>query len=108
MPPTPGPGLDAALPGVPAQLATDATDQLDLADRHLEQARRLLEGRLVRAEFVSEAGPPAERIVAVADARDADLIVVGAHEAGFLDRLLGANVSEDVARRARHDVLIVH
>ena len=108
VPPIPGPGIDAALPGVPEQLVAGAEDELELADRHLEQARRLLEGRPVRAEFVSDAGSPADRIVALADERDADLIVVGAHEAGFLERLLGGNVSEDVARQSRHDVLIVH
>ena len=108
VPPVPAPGLDIALPGATAQLAEEATDRLDLADEHLERARRLLEGRSLRAEFVGEAGPPADRIVAVADETDADLIVVGSGDRGFLERLLHGSVGEDVARHTKRDVLIVH
>ncbi len=43
-----------------------------------------------------------------ADQRDADLIVVGSRERGFLERLLGRSVDEAVARRAERDVLLVH
>jgi nucleotide-binding universal stress UspA family protein len=47
------------------------------------------------------------RRFAVADQRDADLIVVGSRERGFLERLLGRSVDEAVARRAERDVLLV-
>jgi nucleotide-binding universal stress UspA family protein len=53
-------------------------------------------------------GAAANEIVDVAEERDADLIVVGTHEPGFLDRLLAGSVSQGVARRAHCDVLIVH
>lgn len=108
VPPVPGAGVDALLPGASERLATAATEELDLADRHVEQARRLLEGRRVRAEFVSQAGAPAERLLALADERQADLIVIGVTEPGFLERLLEGSTSEDVARETRRDVLIVH
>lgn len=108
VPPVPAPGIEVALPGTTAQLAAEATDRLDLADEQLERARQLLEGRSLRAEFVAEAGPPADRIVAVADESDADLIVVGAGDRGFLERLLHGSVGEDVARHTKRDVLIVH
>jgi nucleotide-binding universal stress UspA family protein len=62
----------------------------------------------VEAEFLSDAGAPAERIVALAEARQADLIVVGTHEHGFLARLLEASVSEDVSRATHCDVMLVH
>ena len=62
----------------------------------------------VPAEFEGVTGEPVEEIVDVAEARGADLIVVGTREPGFFERLLGGSVSQGVARRARCDVLIVH
>jgi nucleotide-binding universal stress UspA family protein len=62
----------------------------------------------VATELVPAIGEPAEAIVEVANEKDADLIVVGTRELGFVERLLGQSVSEAVSRRARCDVLIVH
>jgi nucleotide-binding universal stress UspA family protein len=107
VPPVPG-GIDAVLPGASERLASEATDALELADQRLDRARRLLEGRGVRAEFVSDAGAPADRILELAEERQADLIVVGVEEEGLLERLLEGNAAEDVAHRTRRDVLIVH
>ena len=80
----------------------------DLARRQLERARASLAGRDVESEFVVELGDPAERLLEVAEERDADLIVVGSHERGLLARLLGHSVEEAVARRSERDVLLVH
>jgi nucleotide-binding universal stress UspA family protein len=107
VPPVPG-GIDAVFPGTSERFASEATEELDLADQHLDHARRRLEGRAVRVDFVSDAGAPAERILELADERDADLIVVGIEEAGLLERLLEGSTADDVARRTRRDVLIVH
>jgi nucleotide-binding universal stress UspA family protein len=65
-------------------------------------------GRDVPIEFAGVVGEPVQEIVAAADKHDADLIVVGTREPGFVERLLGGSVSEGVARRAHRDVLIVH
>ncbi len=108
VPPVPGAGVSAVFPGGPARLASEATKELNLADQHLERARRLLEGRAVRAEFVSDAGAPAERILELAEQRQADMIVVAVEETGFLEHLLAGSVTEDVAERTRRDVLLVH
>jgi len=62
----------------------------------------------VAHEFAGVVGQPADEIVDVAERKDADLIVVGTREPGFLERLLEGSVSQGVARRARCDVLIVH
>jgi nucleotide-binding universal stress UspA family protein len=90
---------------------TDPDDR-DEADRYgrerLEQARAYLEGRGLTAELVQSAGQPAEKIVALADERGADLIVVGTREAGMLERLVSGSVSRAVAHKAHTDVLIVH
>jgi nucleotide-binding universal stress UspA family protein len=108
--PVPVPGADATLPAPsPAERFADAgVAEFDLARDHLDEARTALEERGVDAEYVSETGAPAERIVALAEARDAELIVVGTHEPGFVERLLQGSVSQDVSRSAHRDVLIVH
>jgi nucleotide-binding universal stress UspA family protein len=80
----------------------------ELARRQLEDARRALAGREVEAEYLAEQGEMAERLLDVAGHRDADLIVVGSREHGFLERLLHRPVEEAVARRADRDVLLVH
>lgn len=80
----------------------------ELARRQLERARATLANRKVETEYLVERGDPAERLLDVADQRDADLIVVGSRERGFLERLLGRSVDEAVARRADRDVLLVH
>jgi nucleotide-binding universal stress UspA family protein len=80
----------------------------ELARRQLEQARMSLASRTVETEYVVELGDPAERLLEVADQREADLIVVGSREHGFLERLLARPVDEAVARRSERDVLLVH
>jgi nucleotide-binding universal stress UspA family protein len=80
----------------------------ELARRQLERARKPLASRKVETEYVVELGEPAERLLEVADQRDADLIVVGSREHGFVERLLGRPVDEAVARRSERDVLLVH
>jgi nucleotide-binding universal stress UspA family protein len=80
----------------------------ELARRQLERARMSLAGKRVEAEYLVELGDPVERLLEVTEQRDADLIVVGSRERGFLERLLGHSVDEAVARRADRDVLLVH
>jgi nucleotide-binding universal stress UspA family protein len=88
----------------------DQTRRLDeeLLRQHREQVEALLADARVPVEFAGVAGEPVHELVAAAEDRHADLIVVGTREAGFLERLLGGSVSEGVARRASCDVLIVH
>jgi nucleotide-binding universal stress UspA family protein len=105
--PLPGSPFDV-LPGAPERLASEATEEFDLADQRLERARRLLEERTVRVEFVPDIGSSAKRILELADQWAADVIVVGVEESGFLERLLEGDEAEDLAHRTRRDVLIVH
>jgi nucleotide-binding universal stress UspA family protein len=103
MPIATAPGAFATRPA--SDLAADEPDDATLL---LGQARRLLTSRPIEADFVAEHGDPVEKLLDVADARNADLIVVGCHQHGFLHRLLGHGVDEELARRAHCDVLLVH
>jgi nucleotide-binding universal stress UspA family protein len=99
----PGPG---AAP-VPLPVPEQPPEPKELVQHQLERARAALMGRDVEVEYTAEVGDAAERLLAVADARDADLVVVGSREHGFLDRLLGSHVDEALAAHAPRDVLLV-
>jgi nucleotide-binding universal stress UspA family protein len=105
--PTAGLVLSAPAVTVPVPDA-ETPEPEELAQQQLERARRSLAGRRIDGEYVAELGDPAERLLEVAESRDADLIVVGSREHGFLERLLGHPVDEAVARRFERDVLLVH
>jgi nucleotide-binding universal stress UspA family protein len=94
-------------PGAEPEFAQE-TDPRELAQRRLEQARSRLASRSLEADYVAEVGSAAERLLAVADQRDAELVVVGRGDHGFLERLVAQPVEEALARRAERDVLIVH
>lgn len=105
----PGGPVAVPVPGYrPEDLGGQQPDPEQLSRRCLEQARAALAQKDVRAEYVAEVGDPADRLLALAEQRAADLIVVGSREHGFLERLLGRGVEATVARRADGDVLLVH
>jgi nucleotide-binding universal stress UspA family protein len=106
VPALPGPVATGA--PVPVPLEEPRPEPKELAQHQLERARMSLTRRRIEAEYVAEVGEAAERLLALAAERDADLIVVGSREHGFLDRLLGRHVDEAVAARAGCDVLLVH
>jgi nucleotide-binding universal stress UspA family protein len=79
-----------------------------LWEQHRERVQALFAGADLHVEFAGVAGEPAQELIDAAEQRQAELIIVGTREPGFLERLFGGSVSQDVARRARCDVLIVH
>jgi nucleotide-binding universal stress UspA family protein len=85
----------------------DPTDTPEEHRAQLDHARELLTGRTLDVEYDVELGEPAGAIVGLADRYAADLIVVGTHDRGLLDRLLHGSVSEGVTRHAHCDVLVV-
>lgn len=52
-------------------------------------------------------GETVEAILRAADDEDADVVVVGHHDKGFLGRLLDGSVSERVTRQSTRPVLVV-
>jgi nucleotide-binding universal stress UspA family protein len=77
-------------------------------EEDVQQAQDLLKERGISAEGLTARGDPADAIARTAQEHDVDLIVVGTRELGALQRLLGQSVSQEVSRKARCDVLIVH
>lgn len=99
------------LPAAVTARGLGPTDPTDPPERHraeLEEARNFLQGRGVAAEFDLQIGEPAETIIKVADKHQADAIVVGTREPGFVDRLMRGSVSQAVSKQAHCDVIIVH
>jgi nucleotide-binding universal stress UspA family protein len=79
-----------------------------LWEQHRERVQALFAEADLQLEFAGVAGEPAQELVDAAEQHRAELIIVGTREPSFLERLFGGSVSQDVARRARCDVLIVH
>lgn len=101
------PGAFGLMPYYPIDIVEEPAEHLQ--EQHREQVQAFFADKGIPVEFVGVSGQPAEEIVEVAEQHDADLIVVGTREAGFVSRLLGGgSVSKGVARRAHCDVLIVH
>jgi len=83
------------------ELETEATD-VDAVEPRAHAAG------IKQVEPVAELGDPVGGIVAVAEAHDVDLIVVGAHDKGFLRRLVDPSISQAVLHHTRRPVLVVH
>lgn len=105
-----------ALTGTASELVLVTVTSPDLVDAeaHQEQqwARRMLDEQAIRlpkdlpppsTEIVT--GHPVEALLAVADARDVDLLVVGRRGNGLGERLLGS-VAEELAHRSSRAVLL--
>ena len=102
------PASDPLLAPLPVMEETDVPDGREAAEKNLERARAALGGRSLQVEYGATVGDPVEEIDATAEDVDADLVVVGTREPGFVDRLLAGSVSQAVARATHRDVLIVH
>jgi len=85
-------------------------DPADPPERHETLARdatAVLTEQGIDAKAITGPGQPGDAIVELADQQKADLIVLGMSHHPHLSRILGS-VSEDVARHAHCDVLLMH
>lgn len=95
----------------PAAARSIGVDPVDTVAEHraeLAEARRYLDGRGLTADYIEAVGHEADSILEAARLRSADMIVLGARELSWVQRLLGQSVSDAVTHGARCDVLIVH
>ncbi len=60
----------------------------------------------VRGEAITRLGQPADVIIALAEELDVDLVVIGSHGYGGIDRVLGTTAAK-VVNRAKCSVLVV-
>ena len=86
----------------PAPVAADQTPQRKLTDWQKNLAASGL-----KATLREPTGPVVEQILREADARDADLIVMGTHGHGAMYNLLVGSVTEGVLKHSTRPVLLV-
>lgn len=86
----------------------DPADSPAMHKQQLEHAKSVLGESKLETDYVEATGDPHQAIVAIAEERDAELIVVGSRELSAMERLLHQSVSASVSRNAKCDVLIVH
>ena len=99
--------LPPIVPGVDQAISDESLAYLEqTADAALTASEDLLAAINVKAERVVHAGSPAEVILATADDRDVDVIVVGHRGFGAMKRLILGSVSSKLAHHARCAVLL--
>jgi nucleotide-binding universal stress UspA family protein len=87
-------------------VAGDPRDGEEVAEAN---AREIAEqSGLPDAEAVGEEGDPATAILRAAEERRVDVIVVGAQDRGWFDRLVRPSVSKEIVKHASVPVLVVH
>jgi nucleotide-binding universal stress UspA family protein len=91
----------------PASIDRISKDLRVLGSRALESAEKLAQAEGVQSErLLVENARPAEAILTAAKTHD--LIVIGTHGRGGLERMLLGSVAERVVRGARTPVLVIH
>jgi nucleotide-binding universal stress UspA family protein len=79
----------------------------DEGERAIERVRELADGEDVPVKTVVVDGSPSKEIVQYAEREDCDLVVMGTHGRGGIDRLLLGSVAERVVRASEVPVLTV-
>lgn len=99
----------ASYAGLPMESSWEGVDELLRSDAEaaVESVTELAAGRDVDVETAVTEGSPSRQIVRYAENNGCDLIVMGTHGRGGLDRLLLGSVTEKVVRSSSIPVLTV-
>lgn len=88
--------------GLPAYLREEAQAAFDALSARVP--RGLVD---LSPLMISEVDPPWMAILAAAEERDVDLVILGSHRYHGLDRVLGTTAGK-VANMSKRDVLVIH
>jgi len=106
IPPPVVPAAGAAV--MPPQVFADQIEELRTsAEEYLSKIRSILKTKDIESEIVIETGPAAERIVHVAEERDADLIAIASHGRTGLSRVFFGSVAAAVLHRSEMPLLLI-
>jgi nucleotide-binding universal stress UspA family protein len=109
VPPIPTDLMPGGMATAGAAVQTALLEQAEKANlRVLAESRALFHELGLEATTVERLGNPAEEVLALAHELHADLIVVGAHTYGPLERFWRDSVSDRVVHRAPGAVMVVH
>lgn len=99
----------ASYAGLPMETAWEGVDELLRSDAEaaIEAVRERAQARSVPVETSAVEGTPSRCIVREAEEHDCDIIVMGTHGRGGIDRLLLGSVAEKVVRASPLPVLTV-
>jgi nucleotide-binding universal stress UspA family protein len=101
-------GLAPALMTITSKDAVPVLDAYTNAEEAAEEAAQALEaGHVASVDTVVEIGGPAPTISKLAAERDIDVLVIGAHERGWLSRLVRPSIAHELVDDAPCDVLVV-
>jgi nucleotide-binding universal stress UspA family protein len=86
----------------------DLGQQMEALRKEAEaRAQQVLDETGVEAKMVTLDGNPADALLEYADRSGADMIVVGSHGAGAIERFLLGSTSDRIVHHARCPVLVV-
>ena len=102
-----GTGMAATMPFSVRPPDTARSDDIPTpVDVAAQRAEHVVAEAGVHAKPLGDTGDPADAIIAAAEHNGADVIVVGTHEHGWLNRLFTSSVTEKVVRKADTPVLV--
>jgi nucleotide-binding universal stress UspA family protein len=96
-----------ATPVTPQACAEQVEAMREAGKEYLSRIQSNLKAKGIDAEAVIETGPAAERIVHVAEKRDADLIAIASHGRTGLARVFFGSVAAAVLHRSETPLLLV-
>jgi len=105
--PSPAVPSRGAVPASPHAYIEQVEAMRIAAEEYLARLQTILKTKNIEAETLVEAGPAAERIVRIAEERDADLIALASHGRTGLSRFFFGSVAAGVLHRSEIPLLLV-